>query len=166
MNQPVYWSTLTAAVVVLAVLRLRTGHPLLLSRRAIPLRRWEWTTAALGVAALVFHCGAMFFAVWVDAVPGLQTPAAAVRALNGTSQWAYWGPAVMLLASMRRAWWPGPILLAATLSGVGVTMFWSYPLPAHLSWLAALIATGSAVFAVLITRPPPQLRPAHPRSDR
>lgn len=116
-------------------------------------RRWEWAAAITAVVVLVFHGAAMFFAGWVDAVPGLHAPAAAVRALNGTSQWAYCVPATVLLASLRRAWWPATILIAITLAGVGVTMFWPYPLTTHLSWLASAVIAGSAAVVALISGP-------------
>lgn len=159
MQQPIYWSLLGVAVLAVAAIRGRAGRPLL-HRRAIPLHRWEWAAAGLGAAALAFHCGSMFFASWVDTVPGLQTPATAVRALDQISQWAYWVPAALLLLSVRRVWWPGPVLLAACFVGVGVTMFWSYPLSTHLGWLAAAVGASSAVFALLVAGPKALVRTA------
>ncbi|MDQ6849835.1 MAG: hypothetical protein M3070_07630 [Actinomycetota bacterium] len=51
---------------------------------------------------------------------------------------------------MRRVWWPVSLLPAATLLGVGASMFWPYSITTHLGWLAAAVALTSAVFASLI----------------
>jgi hypothetical protein len=156
-DQPIYWSTLTATVALLAVVRWRARRPLL-ARRSAPLRRWEWAIATVSVAALVFHCGAMFFSAWINAVPGLRPPADSIRSFGAGSQAAYWIPALILFAAVRRTWWPGLILVATTLIGMGVTMFWSYGLTTHLSWLAAAVLTVTAVFAALVAAgPTPQL---------
>ncbi len=99
--------------------------------------------AAIAVAVLVFHCAAMFFADWVDAVPFAEAPADAVRALGPASQVAYWVPAVALVTALRRVWPPALGLLIVTLVGVGYTMFVPHALTTHLAWLGA--AVGSLV---------------------
>lgn len=149
MNQPVYWSALLAVAVLTGAARLLTGGPLL-RRRAVPLGRAELLVAGVALGVLVFHCASMFFAPWTDALPGGPTLGEAVRALGTASSWSYWLPAVVLLLAVRRVWWPGPLLLAVTLVGVGYTMFWPHPLPTHLAWLAAAVLTVVAVAGFLV----------------
>ncbi|SDY04394.1 hypothetical protein SAMN05661080_02108 [Modestobacter sp. DSM 44400] len=166
MNQPLYWTLLAAAAACGAAARLAVGHPLL-RRRAVSIGRAELGVAAVSLLALAFHCASMFFAPWTDAVPGGQTLGGPVRALGPASQVAYWVPAVALVAALRRVWWPVLALLTATLAGVGTTMFWSYPLATHLSWLAAAVVTWIVVAASLVglrsgelpRRPRTELRP-------
>lgn len=149
MNQPVYWSVLLAVAVLAGAARLVTGGPLL-RRRAAPLRRVELLLAFAALIALVFHCAAMFFAPWTDALPGGRALGDVVRAGGTASQWAYWLPAVVLLLAVRRLWWPGPVLLAVALAGVGYTMFWPHPLPTHLGWLATAVVAVVAVATSLV----------------
>ena len=149
MNQPVFWSVLLAVAVLAGAVRLATGGPFL-RRRAVPLRRAEVALAGVALVVLVFHCAAMFFAPWTDALPGGRTLGDAVRAGGTASQVAYWLPAVALLGALRRVWWPGPLLLAITLVGVGYTMFWPHSLPTHLAWLAAAVLTVVAVAGSLV----------------
>lgn len=152
MNQPVYWSVLLGVAVLAGAARLATGGPLL-PRRAVPLRRPELLLAGIALLVLVFHCASMFFAPWTDALPGGRALGDAVRAGGAASQVAYWLPAVALLAAVRRVWWPGLLLLAVTLVGVGYTMFWPHPLPTHLAWLAAAVLTVVAVASSLVGSP-------------
>ena len=49
--------------------------------------------------------------------------AGAVRDLGLISQVTYWVPAAVLVIVLRRVWPPALVLLAATLVGVGYTMF-------------------------------------------
>ena len=149
MNQPVFWSVLLAVAALAGAARLLRGGPLM-PRRAVPLRRVELLLAAIALLALVFHCAAMFFAPWTDALPGGRALADVVRALGAGSQWAYWLPAVALIVALRRVWWPGPVLLAVTLAGVGFTMFWPHALPTHLAWLAAAVLSVVAVASSLV----------------
>lgn len=164
MGQPVFWSALLAVTVVVAAVRLRAGRPL--ARRAVRLTWAELVVAGLSVLALVFHCAAMFFGPWVDAIPGATAPADAVRGMGTASQWAYWLPAAALVLAWRRVWWPALALLVITLLGVGVTMFWPYPLSTHLAWLAAVILVGVAVSAGLIRPPSSGIRPESPATVR
>ena len=136
MNQPVYWSVLVGLAVVTAATRLVVGRPLL-SRRAVPLTRTEFVVAVVSLVTLVFHCAAMFFAPWTDALPGGEFLGEPIRKLGTVSHWAYWLPAGALLLAVRRLWWPAPVVLAIALAGVGITMFWPYSLVTHLAWLAA-----------------------------
>lgn len=169
MNQPVYWSALLAVAALAVAVRLVTGGPFL-RRRAVPLRQGELVLAGLALVVLVFHCASMFFAPWTDALPGGRALGDAVRALGTASSWSYWLPAVVLLLAVRRVWWPGLLLLAVTLVGVGYTMFWPHALPTHLTWLAAAVLTVVAVAGSLVggrgsgsaARPTGRPRPATP----
>jgi len=106
--------------------------------------------AAIAVAVLVFHCAAMFFADWVDAVPFAEAPADAVRALGPASQVAYWVPAVALVIALRRVWPPALGLLIVTLVGVGYTMFVPYALTTHLAWLGAAVGSWVLIATALV----------------
>ncbi len=153
MDQPIFWSALLGVALIAMALRWRVGRPLL-ARYATPIGRPSLVVAGLSVLALVFHCTAMFFGPWVDAIPGAQAPADAVRSLGTASQIAYWLPAAILVLAVRRIWWPGLLLVITTLAGVGVTMYWPVALTTHLGWLAALIVVGSAISATLLSPAP------------
>jgi hypothetical protein len=164
MNQPVYWSVLAGIAVLAAAARLTAGGPLLRCR-AVPLGRGDFLVAVVSVLALAFHCAVMFFAPWTDAVPGADVLGSRIRALGPVSQWTYWLPAAALALSLRRVWWPALVSLTATLSGVGITMFWPYPLTTHLAWLAAAVVTWIVVASSLVgrrqgSRPPREPAPA------
>ncbi|MBW0092872.1 hypothetical protein I4I73_22035 [Pseudonocardia sp. KRD-184] len=154
MDQPIFWGTLLTVTVLVAALRLRTARPLL-DRRAIAVGRVELGVAGLSVLVLAFHCAAMFFGAWVDAIPGAGAPADAVRAMGIASHWAYWLPATILLLAWRRVWWPALALLFVALLGVGITMFWPYPLTTHLAWLAAAIVVSLFISTALLRSVPP-----------
>lgn len=149
MDQPLFWSAMLGVAVLGAVARL-TGRHALRSRRAVRVPPQLLAVAALAALALVFHCAAMFFAPWTDAVPGLQSPGEAVRGMGPASRWAYAVPAAVLVLALLRVWWPALLVLAATLTGVGVTMYGPYPLATHLAWLAALIVVGVLIPTVLL----------------
>ncbi|MFC5929811.1 hypothetical protein D6T64_05995 [Cryobacterium melibiosiphilum] len=150
MNQPFLWGGLLAFAIAVGVVRAVRGP--FLPGRAVRLGPVARTVAVLSVAALVFHCSAMFFEPWVNAISFLRPLAAEVNAMGGVSQVAYWVPAALLLLAWRRVWWPGLVLLAVTLVGVGVTMYWPYPLVVHLGWLAAVIVVGVLVSTALTGR--------------
>ena len=116
----------------------------------MPIGPGELAVAAVSALVLTFHCAAMFFAPWTDALPGGAVLGQAVRDLGAASQWSYWLPAAALLLALRRVWWPGLALLAVTLVGVGVTMFWSFSLIVHLTWLAAAVLTLVLVAMTLV----------------
>ena len=68
MDQPIYWGLLLATASVLVGARLAARRPLWRSHSsAIPTGDLVVTVTA--AAILAFHCAAMFFADWVDAVP-------------------------------------------------------------------------------------------------
>ncbi|KFF59422.1 hypothetical protein JF66_11390 [Cryobacterium sp. MLB-32] len=152
MNQPFLWGGLLAFAVAAGILRLAVGRPLL-RRRSVAVGRLSAGVAVVSGLALVFHCAAMFFAPWVDAVPFLQTPAAMVRSMGTGSQIAYWLPAATLLLAWRRVWWPALVALAIILVGVGVTMYWPYPLGVHLAWLTAVVIVGTLIPTMLLRGP-------------
>lgn len=152
MDQPGLWIVLVAVAVLAGGARVVVGRPLLGSR-AVLLRSAELLTAGLSLVVLVFHCASMFFAAWTDALPGGQPLGEAVRAMGTASQWSYWLPAVLLVISLRRVWWPALGLLATALVGVGLTMFWPYPLVTHLAWLTSAVLVVVLVGSGLIRFP-------------
>ena len=115
---------------------------------------------AAAVAVLVFHCMAMFFADWVDAVPFAEAPAAAVRDLDSlASEVSYWVPAAALVVALRRVWPPALLVLV----GVGYTMFVPHALDTHLAWLAAAAVTVVLTGTALVF---PARRQGHSGSER
>ena len=149
MDQPVYWALLSGVALLAAAARLALGRPLWRDR-AVPVDRAALAVAVLGVLVLAFHCAAMFFAPWTDALPGGRALGAQIRELGTVSQLGYWAPAAALVLALRRVWWPAVVLLAGTLAGVGATMFWSSPLPTHLTWLAAAVLSVVFVGSALV----------------
>lgn len=159
-QQPVFWSALLALSLAGLGTRLLTGGPLM-GALARPLRPWEITVAAGSLLLLAFHCLAMFFAGWVDLVPLLRAPAAAVRSLGTASQVSYWVPAALVLVAVRHVWPPALAVLAVTLAGVGYTMFVPHALWTHLWWIAAAVGALVLVAAGLVTSPA-RRHPARP----
>lgn len=149
MGQPVYWGAMLGVAVLGALGRL-AGWRVLRSRRAVWVPTRLLAVAALAALVLVFHCAAMFFAPWTDAVPGLQAPGEAVRAMGPASRWAYAAPSALLVLVLLQVWWPAVLVLAAALTGVGITMYGPYPLVTHLAWLAALIAVSVLIPTALL----------------
>lgn len=101
--------------------------------------------AVVMVVVLIFHCAAMFFADFVDALPGAKALASAVRDLGLVSQVLYWVSAAALTVALRRIWPPALALLTIALVGVGYTMFVPHSLTSHLAWIA-----GAAISLVMI----------------
>ncbi len=120
---------------------------------AYRLRPSELLLAVGALVALAFHCSAMFFPAEAEAIPGLEGPAEAVADLGTVSQLAYWLPAVVLLVSLRRVWLPALAALTTVLVVVGVTMFWSFGLSAHLAAIAAAVTITIAIAAGLVRAP-------------
>ncbi|MDJ0377341.1 hypothetical protein [Cryobacterium sp. PH31-L1] len=152
MNQPFLWGGLLAFAIASAILRLVVGRPLLRKRSV----RVGWPWAVVGFAsglALVFHCTAMFFGPWVDAVSFLLAPADMVRGMGAGSQVAYWLPAAALVVAWQKVWGPALGALIVTLAGVGVTMYWPFPIDVHLAWLTAVIIVGSLIPTLLLRGP-------------
>ena len=149
MDEPVLWGALLATIFAGAGLRLVARRPLW-PRHSCLLSPVELAVGGVAVALLVFHCAAMFFAGWVDAVPFAETPARSVRALGVASQLAYWLPSAGLVIALRRLWLPALGLLAVTLVGVGVTMFVPHALSTHLAWLASAVVTVVLIVTSLV----------------
>jgi hypothetical protein len=151
-NQPFLWGGLLAFAVTVGIVRLVARRPLLRAR-SVRVGRVGAVVAFASGLALVFHCAAMFFGPWIDAVPFLQAPADTVRSMGLASEIAYWAPAAALIVAWRRVWWPALAALVVTLVGVGATMFWPFPLEVHLAWLAAVIIVGSLIPTLLLRGP-------------
>lgn len=152
MDHPLLWSALLGVVLLGGLARL-LARDAVLAPRAVPLRAWERAFVVIGGVLLVFHCTAMFFGPWVDAVPGLEPAARAVRASGTASQIAYWVPAAAVVFGWRRLWWPALAVVAVNLIGVGVTMFIAFPLVVHLAWLSALVLAALAVSMFFVGDP-------------
>ena len=138
-----YWAAL--GILTVAALAVRVVHRGPLSRHVVVLTRPDVGLAAACLLALGFHCAAMFFPAAADRVAGADGLAEAVRALGAVSQIAYWVPGALLLLALRRAWAPALAVEATVLTLVGVTMFWSFGLTAHLVAIAGSVAVTSAV---------------------
>ncbi len=151
MNEPVFWSVLLGIFVAGASVRLLVRRPLWLGR-STALHPWELGIAAASLVVLVFHCAAMFFAEAVSVVTFLNAPAASVRALGTLSQAAYWAPVALLVIAIRRLWLPALGILALTLLGVGITMFWPFELTTHLTWIGAAVISIMAIAFGLVAR--------------
>ena len=152
MNQPYLWGGLLAFAVVTVAVRLFVGHPLLRSR-SVRVTKLGSAVAFVSGLLLVFHCAAMFFGPWINALPLLQTPADMVRSMGVGSEIADWVPAAFLVVAWRRVWGPALLALVVAIVGVGVTMYWPYPLVVHLAWLTAIIVVGSLIPTVLLRSP-------------
>ena len=164
MEQPAFWAVLAVAGIVAVAVRLVVRRPLW-RRRASALPGRDLAVAAVVAAALVFHCAAMFFPDWVDALPLTEQPATAVRDLGPVSQVSYWVPAGVLVVALRRVWSPALALLTAALVGVGYTMFVPHDLEVHLTWIAAAVLTLVAVMTALVTAPSRRARHLGPSAD-
>lgn len=139
-----YWLALVALGA--AGLAIRVLHPEpLLPRRARTLDRRQFALAGVSLAALAFHCGAMFFPETVDGIPGLGALVDPVDELGLVSQLAYWIPAAVLAIALGGLWRPSVAALAVALGAVGVTMFWSFGLSVHLAAIATAVALLAAI---------------------
>lgn len=157
MDHPLFWGVLAVTAGVGGAVRLAARRPLW-PRHSRAVSTPDLVVAALTLAVLAFHCAAMFFADWVDAVPFAEAPADAVRAQGLVSQVAYWVPGVGLAIALRRIWSPALGLLVVTLVGVGYTMFVPHPLATHLAWLGAAVLTVVLIATALVSRLPQESR--------
>jgi hypothetical protein len=135
-------------MVAVATLVVRGVHGRPMSRHVAVLTRADVGLAVVSLLALGFHCAAMFFPAAADNLPQADGIAEAVRDLGRTSQIAYWVPAALLLLALRRAWPPALAAEACALLAIGVTMFWSFGLNAH---LVAIAGSVTMTLAVLTT---------------
>ncbi len=145
-----FWALLIGIAITGLAARLRLRHPL---AAWVRLDAGEAMVGSLGVIALVAHCLSMFLPSLVPAVGPLPSAAQAIRELGPISQVAYWIPAAMVIVALRRLPWPALALLTASLLGVGVTMFWSFPLPVHLAAIAASVAIVAGVVTMTVSPP-------------
>ncbi len=144
-----YWAFLLAVALIGIAARFVNGSPLF-PQRASRLYRVEGAVAIAALLLLGFHCGAMFFPSVSDAIPGLQGPASAIRALGLASQIAYWAPAVIVVIALRHVWLPAIAAESATLLAVGITMFGPFALTIHLAAIAAAVTMTVAVGIALV----------------
>lgn len=143
-----YWGSLFGLALAGGAARVVHGGPLL-RRRVLRLGRLELAMTAVALLALALHCAAMFFPAVVASLPGSTGAARAVRDLGVVSQVAYWVPAGLLLAALRRAWPPLLVVQGGALLVVGVTMFSSVGLPSHLVAIAGSVAATVALLTTL-----------------
>lgn len=161
MLRPGFFAILAAVSILVLLVRLVRRGPLLGGRARV---MWPWELGLFGVslAVLVFHCAAMF-APDVVAALGLDAPAAVVRDLDDPiGQVAYWVPAVTLVVSVRRLWWPAPAALSVTAFAVGWTMYAGFTLNQHLATIAFAVILIALIVASLI-RVPTRSEGAEPR---
>lgn len=162
MLRPGFFAVLAAVSVVILLARLVRGDPLLPSRARV-MRPGDLGLFGVSLAALVFHCAAMFSPDVVASL-GLDAPAAIARDLNDPiGQVAYWVPAVTLVVSIRGLWWPAPVLLSVAAFAVGWTMYAGFTLNEHLATIAFAVITIALITASLMNMPArsqdTQLRP-------
>jgi len=143
-----YWGSLFGLTLIGGAARVVRGGPLLRGR-VHRLGRLELAATVVAILALGFHCAAMFLPAVVSSLPGSIGAARAVRDLGLVSQIAYWVPAALLLTALRRAWPPLLVIESGALLAVGVTMFSSFGLPAHLVAIAGSVAVTVAVLTTL-----------------
>ena len=96
----------------------------------------------------------MFFPARIDALPGTNAAAAAVRDLGLTSQLAYWVPAGLMLIALRRIWAPLLVAEAVVRTAVGVAMFWC-GLTSHLIAIAGSVIVTVTVLTTVTRLPGP-----------
>ena len=142
------------AVTVVAILTARflvTALPL--RRVAVRLTVTDTVLAALGVAGLVFHCGAMFFRSAAEALPGADALVREIDALGTVSVVLYVVPAALVVLGLRRQ---TPVAVAAVvlaLTAVGVTMYNGGPLDTHLTAIFVSIVTLAVIASALVLPP-------------
>lgn len=140
--------------VVLAVL----GARFLIA--ALPLRRGtvrltvaDLVLVTIGMAGLIFHCGAMFFQSVVKALPGTDPVVGWINALGTTSIILYVVPAALILLGLRRQSLIPLAVVALGLTAVGVTMYNGGSLQAHLTAIFISVVLLAANAAMLIQPP-------------
>lgn len=147
-----FFAVLAAVSILILLARLARRGPLLGSRARV-MRSWELGLFGISLAALVFHCAAMF-APDVVAALGLDAPAAVARDLDDPiGQLAYWVPAVTLVLAIRRLWWPAPATLSLAAFAVGWTMYAGFTLNEHLATIAVMVIAIALILASLIRAP-------------
>lgn len=142
---------LLVVVVVLLVLRFSVSAlpPRGLAR---PLRPVDGVIALVGVLGLVGHCGAMFYPAVIGLIPGARVYMRVVNAMGTTSVVLYVVPAVMIMIGLRRQHPAAVVLLAASVLGVGITMYDGGSLNVHLTAISIAELVLALFAALLIAR--------------
>lgn len=141
--------TLGLAVASLATVRLLVpGLPL--SGRTTTLRFTEVVVVGVGLAALAFHCVAMFFPDVAERLPATAGAISDIRGLDTASIVWYGAPALLVMFGLRRLHRGALTVIAVALLSVGVTMYNGGPLDQHLFVLFIGVVSLAAVLAVLV----------------
>lgn len=140
-----------AVALLLAARLLLAGLPL--RGRATTLTLSEIGLVGVGLAALTFHCAAMFFTSVAERIPGTGDVIDDIRALGTASVFWYAAPAVLVLVGLRRLHWVALIVLVVALLSVGVTMYNGGPLGQHLFALFVGVVALAATLASLVQPP-------------
>ncbi len=109
--------------------------------------------AAVGIAGLVFHCGAMFFRSGTEALPGVDPLVRQIDALGTISVILYVVPAALVTLGLRRQTPLAVAAVVAALTAVGVTMYDGGPLDTHLTAIFVSIVTLAIVASALVLPP-------------
>lgn len=155
----VYLLALGGAVILIGAASVIAPARLIIYSAA-RLSRPDTVLLTLGLAALAFHCGAMFSRSAFDSVPAFRSAVAGVDALGTASMIAFVVPAVAVVMALRSVRTVVIVLVAAALAVVGVTMYDAGPLDAHLTAIFAAVvlialATGSGLSNPRISRSTP-----------
>ena len=144
-------SLLAAVVVLLAARAAWAGLPL--GGFAKRLTVAETALLVLGVAVLVFHCGAMFFPRLVDPLPRTGAVTSDIREMGTASIVWYVVPVLMVLSALRRQHVTGQAAVILTLTAVGITMYNGGSLQVHLAAIYISVLTLAGVSAALLVPP-------------
>jgi len=148
----VYWPTLAIVVAVVVALRALLRRPLV-PRFARTLDAGSVIIAVVCLAALAYHCVAMFFPRSIEPLPLLSSHARSIRSLQLGSELAYWIPSAALILALRGVWLPALGVLSLALVAVGWTMFDGYGLHVHLGAIVAFVMVALIVTAGLVGSP-------------
>ncbi len=127
---------------------------------ALPLRRIAVRVAVVdaamigvGVAGLVFHCGAMFFRRTAERLPGAHSAIRAINAMGTQSRLWYIVPALLVVIGLRRQYPLVLLVVAAALTAVGVTMYDHGSLRTHLTAIFITAVVLATVVSALVVPP-------------
>lgn len=145
--------SLAAVVAVLFATRfLFSALPL--QSIAVPVTITDAVLTGAGVLGLTFHCGAMFSRSLVDWLPGTGSAIREIGALGTASIIWYVVPALLVLLGLRRQHRVALASAALALAAVGITMYDSGSLTAHLTTIFITVVILSAVVTALMLPPP------------
>lgn len=145
-------ATLSGVVVVALVARL-TWRRLPLAAPARRVSATDLVLVVVGVAGLVFHCGAMFFVDTFDRLPLSGGVIDAIRGMGTSSALLYAAPAGLVLLGLRRQHLLALAVLALAFVAVGVTMYDSGPLDTHLAAILGSVVVLAGVVSTLVIPP-------------